>query len=40
MLVHNDNGLGDIDWGDPKTFDPNVLQGRTAAEIDSAIPSD
>jgi hypothetical protein len=38
--VHNDNGLGDIDWGDPNTFDPNVLQGRTAAEIDAAIPSD
>jgi len=36
----NEDGLGGIDWNDPSTFDPNVLQGRTAAEIDAAIPSD
>jgi hypothetical protein len=40
VLVHNDNGFDGIDWNNPKTFDPNVLVGRTAAEIDAAIPSD
>ncbi|GAA0716017.1 hypothetical protein Drose_37105 [Dactylosporangium roseum] len=31
---------GKADWGNPNTFDPNMLTGRTAAEIDAAIPSD
>jgi hypothetical protein len=30
--------LSAVPWGDPRTFDPAVLRGVTAAEIDAAIP--